>query len=118
MVRGVVDHAGHDYAPERRVGLSVATAVESVSFVFAAAGVDWGDAAEVGEGAFVAEPLGVVAGGDEQSGGALDADPEPGQELGGGVGDEWFEDGVEFGGFGLEWVCSPDLAPLGRVVLI
>jgi hypothetical protein len=65
-VRGVVDHAGDHDSPERRVGLAVAAAVESVSLVFAAAGVDPGCAAEVGEGALVAEPLGVVAGGDEQ----------------------------------------------------
>jgi len=44
--------------------LAVAAAVESVSFVVA--GVDPGCAAEVGDGALVAEPLGVVAGGDEQ----------------------------------------------------
>jgi len=63
-VRGVVDHAGDHDSPERRVGLAVAAAVESVSFVVA--GVDPGCAAEVGDGALVAEPLGVVAGGDEQ----------------------------------------------------
>ena len=36
----VVDHAGDDNVPERGVGLAIAAAVESVSFVFAAAGVD------------------------------------------------------------------------------
>ena len=37
-------------------------------------GVDRGDAAEVGEGGLGGDPLGVVAGGDEQQGGGVDAD--------------------------------------------
>ena len=51
----VADHAGDEDVPERGVGVSVAAAVEAVALLFAAAGVDRGDAAEVGEGCFVAE---------------------------------------------------------------
>jgi hypothetical protein len=46
-----------------------------VAFVFAAAGVDRRDATQVSEGRFIAEPFGVVAGGDEEAGGDVVADP-------------------------------------------
>ena len=36
--------------------------------------MDRGDAAEVREGGFGGDPVGVVAGGDEQQGGGMDAD--------------------------------------------
>jgi hypothetical protein len=51
--------------------LAVATAVESVSFVFAAAGVERRHSAQMSEGGFVAEPTGVVARGDQERGQAL-----------------------------------------------
>ena len=62
----VADHAGEHDAPQRRVGLSVAAAVEAVSFVFAAAGIDRSDTAQVRERRFGSESLRVVAGGDQQ----------------------------------------------------
>jgi len=98
----VVDHAGDDDVPERGVGLAVAAPVEAVPFVFAAGGVEGCDAAEVSEGGFVAEPGWVVAGGDEERGGAVDADTEAGDQLGCGVVDELADDGVEFGDLGFE----------------
>lgn len=61
----VADHAGDDDVPERRVRLAVTAAVEPVAFLFAAAGIDRCDAAEVSERRFAAEPLGVVAGSDQ-----------------------------------------------------
>ena len=45
----IADHAGDDDVSERGVGVAVAAAVESVSFLFAAGGVDRGDPAEVGK---------------------------------------------------------------------
>ena len=53
-------------------------AVEAVTLLFAAGPVDRRDVTEVSEGRFVAEPVGVVPGGDEQGGGGLDADADPG----------------------------------------
>src|SRR4051812_20853708 len=52
----VAGHAGDDDAPERGVGLAVATPVEAMSLLFAAAGVDRCGPAEVGKGGFAAEP--------------------------------------------------------------
>ena len=46
----VEDHAGEHDVPQGGVGLAVAPAVEPVSFLFAAAGVDWRYAAQVSEG--------------------------------------------------------------------
>jgi hypothetical protein len=57
------------------VGLAVPAAVEPVVAVgLPAAGRDWRDPAESGEGGLVAQPLGVVADGDEQCGGGVRAD--------------------------------------------
>src|SRR6266540_6451880 len=50
---------------KRPVGLSVAAEVESVAFGTAGACLDRGGAADLREGGFVAEPLDVLAGGDE-----------------------------------------------------
>ena len=46
-----------------------------MALVLAGAGVDRGTAAEMGEGRFAAEALRVVAGGDQQGPGAVDATP-------------------------------------------
>src|SRR5918995_285765 len=56
------------------VGASVATAVEPATLGLAGGGLDRADAAERGEGCFVVEALGVVAGGDEQRRGGVGAD--------------------------------------------
>jgi len=67
----IADHAGDDDVSERGVGVAVAAAVEPVSFLFAAGGVDRGDPAEVGEGGITA--LGGPGSGDGVSGVALAA---------------------------------------------
>ena len=81
--------------PEGRVGLTVAAAVEPVSLVLAAAGVERRRTAEVGEGRFVAQPLGIVAGGDEECGGGVGSDAEGGDKFGRSLFDQGFEDGVD-----------------------
>src|SRR5918995_4575705 len=55
------------------------------------------DTAEGGEAGFAAEPVGVVAGGDEQGAGGVGADPEQGDEAGRGFRDEAVEVVVELG---------------------
>ncbi len=73
--RLVVAHADDGDDVEGAVGGSVAAAAESVPAAgAAAAGRLWGDAAEFGEGGLVADPVGVVAGGDQELAGDLDAD--------------------------------------------
>ena len=67
-------HAGDHDAVEGVVGLAVAAAVEPVTAGLARGRLEGGDAAEVGECRFVAQPFGVVAGGDEQLGGDVVAD--------------------------------------------
>ena len=67
-------HAGEHDAPQGVVGLPVAAAVEPVTDRLAGRGVDRGDPAEVSEGGLGGDPFGVVAGGDEQQGGGVDAD--------------------------------------------
>ena len=104
---GVIDHAGDDDLPQRGVGLAVTTAVEAMTLVLAAARVEGRRATEVGEGGFVAEPFGVVARGDEQRRGGLDAETETAEQFGGGVGDEWAEDGVELGDLVFECDGAP-----------
>jgi hypothetical protein len=56
------------------VGVAVAAAVQPVPAGLARAGGDGGDSAQVGEGGLAAEPLGVLAGGDEQLAGVIVAD--------------------------------------------
>ncbi len=46
--------------------MAVAAAVEAVALLLAGGRIERGDATEVGEGALVVEPLGVVTGGDEK----------------------------------------------------
>ena len=59
-----------------RFGLSVAAEVESVAFGKAGACLDRGGAADLREGGFVAEPLDVLSGGDQELACALGADSE------------------------------------------
>ena len=65
-------------------------------------GGDGGGAAQVGEGGFGAEPLGVVAGGDQQLAGGVDPDPGQGEQGGRGRGDQRSEVVVELVEFALE----------------
>jgi hypothetical protein len=62
----------------------------------------WGDAAEVRERGFVAQPMRVVAGGDQQDGGGVDTDAVEGQQAGGGGAHEHRELVVETVSGGLE----------------
>jgi hypothetical protein len=56
------------------VGVAVPAAVQPVPAGLARAGRDGGDAAQVGEGGLAAQPLGVLAGGDQQLAGVVVAD--------------------------------------------
>ena len=68
--------------PQRAVGASVSPTVEAVAVALeAAAGWPWAHAAEFREGGLVADPLGVVAGGDEKLAGELAAHPEDLEKL-------------------------------------
>ena len=64
--------------------------------------MDRGDAAEVGEGGFGGDPVGVVAGGDEQQGGGVHADAGQAQQARGGGLDELSELIVEAGTVGVD----------------
>ena len=64
-------------APQGVVGVAVAAPVESVAVGAARGRRDGGGAAQMGEGGLGAEPLGVVAGGDQQLPGGVD--PTPGR---------------------------------------
>jgi len=75
----VAETADGDHV-ERAVGLSVAAGVEAVAGGAAGACLDGCGAADLGEGGFAAEPLDVLAGGDEELARALGADSK---ELGG-----------------------------------
>jgi len=98
----VADHAGDDDVPQRRVRVAIAAPVESVSLVFATAGIDGCDTAEMSEAGFVAELFGIVAGCDEQCAGDVGADTDERRELGRGLGDKDLEDGVDAGDFFFE----------------
>ena len=70
----IAAHAGEHDPPQGMVGLAVPAAVEPVPVGLARRRVDRGDAAEVRERGFGCEPVRVVAGGDEQDRGGVDAD--------------------------------------------
>ena len=71
----VVAHPDDGDDVEGAVGGSVAAAAEPVpAGGAAAAGWLWGDAAQLGEGCFAVDAVGVVAGGDEELAGDLDPD--------------------------------------------
>ena len=71
---GVGAHAGEHDPPQRMVGLAVPAAVEPMPACLARRCVDRRDAAQVRPGGFVADPFGVVAGGDQQDRGGVDTD--------------------------------------------
>lgn len=70
---GVVLHADHRDRVERVVGLAIAAAVEAMAAGLAAGRFDGRRAAERGQRAVIAQPIGVVAGEAEQLGGRLRA---------------------------------------------
>ena len=71
---GIPAQPGEHDGVQGAVGASVTTAVEPATLGLAGGGLDRADAAERGEGCFVVEALGVVAGGDEQRRGGVGAD--------------------------------------------
>ena len=85
--------------PEGAVGLAVAAAVEPPAGDLARRRLDGRDAAQVRPRRFRAQPLGVVAGGDEQGGGGVDADAVHLEQAGRGRGDERCEQRVDGGEF-------------------
>jgi hypothetical protein len=70
-------HADQSDAPQGVVGLAVTAAVEALAVGAARGRRDRRDAAQVREGGLPAEPLGVVAGGDQQL--VSGVDPNSGQ---------------------------------------
>ena len=64
--------------------------------------MDRSDTAEVREGGLGADPVGVVAGGDEQQGGGVDPDTVEGEQRRGGRGDEGDELAMEAGAVGVD----------------
>src|SRR5206468_661284 len=72
---GVAAGAGQSDTVQSGVGAAVAAAVEPAAPGFPGGCFDRADAAEGGEGCFAVQPVGVVADGDEQRGGAVGADP-------------------------------------------
>jgi hypothetical protein len=85
---GAEPHPDDNGQVQRLVGVAVAAAVQPVPAGLAGAGRDGGDSAQVGEGGLAAQPLGVLAGGDEQLAGVVVADREQLQEPGSGPTDE------------------------------
>jgi hypothetical protein len=77
------------------VGLAVAAPVEPVADGPARGGRDRGDAAQVGEGGFATQAVGVVARGHQQGGGGVGADALEGDQVRGGRGDQLAQVGVE-----------------------
>ena len=85
---GTEPHPDDNGQVQRLVGVAVAAAVQPVPAGLAGAGRDGGDSAQVGEGSLAAQPLGVLAGGNEQLAGMVVADREQLQEPGSGPTDE------------------------------
>jgi hypothetical protein len=84
---GIPAQPGQGDAVERGVGLTVAAAVEPVAAGSARGRLLGVDAAQGGEGGLAAEPVGVIARGDEQGCGGVGADAAVGQQRGGVAGD-------------------------------
>src|SRR5215207_1571662 len=70
---------------QRTVGLPVATAVETVPDDLAGGSFDGGDPAQAGEGGLAPQPLGVVAGHDQERRGVVGADARQTDQLWGGL---------------------------------
>jgi len=98
----IVAHAGEHDVPERVVGLAVAAGVESVPCGFAGRRWDGRDAAEMRERGFAGEPVGIVAGGDQQDRGGVDPDAVDVEQRGSGAAHQWFEELIEAAGVSLE----------------
>lgn len=81
--------------PQRVAGGTVAAAAQPVSVRLPAAGLDWADTAERGEGCVAMEPLGVPSGCDEELGGAVDPDSRSLDQRGSGAVDEITDHPIE-----------------------
>jgi hypothetical protein len=79
---GTEPHPDHHGQVQGPVGVAVAAAVQPVPAGRARAGRDGGDSAQVGEGGLTAQPLGVLAGGDEQLASMILADRQQPQQPG------------------------------------
>src|SRR5215203_1130241 len=78
-------HPGQADHVQRAVGLPVATAVETVPYDLAGGGFDGGDPAQTGEGGLASQPLGVVAGHDQERRGVVGTDARQSDQLRGGL---------------------------------
>ena len=67
----------------------------------------WCDTAQVRPRGFVADPFGVVAGGDQQDRGGVDTNTVTGEQRGRGLGDEFGEDVFEFVHVVVDRECAP-----------
>ncbi len=100
----VAAHADERDAPERVVGLTVAATVEAMPTHPAGGGFEGRDAAELRERCFVAEPVRVVASGDQQDRGGVRADAAQLEQLGARPDDERLDLAVESVEFLVSWV--------------
>ena len=91
----VVDHPGEHDVPEGGVGLAITAAVEAVSLILPATGVERCGITEVGEGRLVTQASGIVAGRDEQRRRSVGPYAESGDKFGCGLFCQGLEDGVD-----------------------
>jgi hypothetical protein len=77
--RWVAAHPDQGDLPQGVVGPAVAAAIQPVAVGATRGGWDGGGAAQMREGGFGAQPLGVVAGGDQQLASGLDSHPGAGR---------------------------------------
>jgi hypothetical protein len=81
----VVGDPDHGDAPQRRIGLSVATVVPAqMSCVLPGVCRDRGHAAQMGPGGLGMEAFGIVTGRHQKGGGGIGPDTEQGHQVGGG----------------------------------
>ncbi len=99
--------ADHHDPPERGIGVAITTSVQPVALLLSGRRIERGDATEVGEGALAPQPLGVVAGGDQERSGGLGANAGEADQIGRGFGDQRAQHGVELGDLGVDVAHSP-----------
>ena len=111
--RWVVVHADEGDAPQGVVGPPVTSPVEPVAVGAARGRGDGCGTAQVCEGGLGAQPLGVVAGGNQQLAGGVDPDPGQGEQGGSDGGDQGLQLAIEVVEFGLELLPTPRQGPQG-----
>lgn len=102
--------AEHD-AVEGGVGLAVTASVEPASLGLAGGRFDGADAAQRREGGLSSQPFGVVAGRDEQGGGAVGADADALQQLRAMSSDGVSDASLQVAGFGGELLDAASQQP-------